>query len=86
MTRLWSILWMPKALRELEGLGQDDRERIVTKLREAGADPERRFRRLRASPWSRLRVGDHRVFAVLLVKANRIEVHAVRHRSVAYRQ
>ena len=81
---MWAVTWMPKALRELEGLEQADRERVVAKLQEALADPVRSFHRLRGSPWSRLRVGDHRVFAVLAVRARRLEVHAVRHRSTAY--
>lgn len=82
---MWALVWMPRALRELDALEPADRERIVAKLRQATAEPLRFFQRLKGSPWSRLRVGDHRVLAYLVIKRARIEIHAVRHRASAYR-
>src|SRR5690349_16748592 len=81
---MWEVLWMPRALRELERLEQKDRERVVSKLRSAAAAPERGFRRLAGSPLSKLRVGDLRVLVLIQQSLQRIEVHGVRRRSHAY--
>ena len=80
----WDVIWMPRALRELERLPESERIRVVAKVRASAVEPARFFQRLRASPMSRLRVGDQRVLAILAPRTKSIEIHSVRHRSTVY--
>jgi len=81
---MWSAIWAPNALRELERLEPPERERVAKTLLRALEDPPRHFQRLRGTRLHKLRVGDLRVLALVLVRDRTIEVLRVRHRSNVY--
>jgi mRNA-degrading endonuclease RelE of RelBE toxin-antitoxin system len=60
--------------------------RVFTRVTVAAEDPPKAFTRLTGSDEWKLRVGDHRVLALLSFDERRVTIARVRHRSVAYRR
>lgn len=78
---------MPQALRDMEALEKNERERIVRKVEEAAAtDPFRAFQRLRGCDEHRMRVGGNRAIALIAHSSKTIEIHRVGHRKHIYKR
>jgi mRNA interferase RelE/StbE len=68
-------------VRDLNRLDRPVARRVVSKLEQAAAQPDRFFERLVGSSDYRLRIGDYRLFGVLAYESRTIIVERVDHRS-----
>jgi len=82
----WGIEWSERAVRDIAALDRVVARRIVSKLEGASADPPRFFERLAGSDDHKLRVGDHRLLALLSHETRTILVERVGHRSSVYKR
>jgi mRNA interferase RelE/StbE len=82
---VWKIEWSQTAFKEIYGLERGVAERIVAKLEAAALEPVRYFTRLVGRDDYKLRIGDYRLFALLLHGKSTIFVRNVRHRKDAYK-
>ncbi len=82
----WRLAWTEGGLRDLQRLDRAIQIRIKAKLESVMDNPLRSFSELRgdAMLW-KLRVGDHRLIALVIIRDHVVEVQAIEHRSVAYR-
>ena len=81
----WVLRWKPTALREFSRLGRDVQIRVRAKLEQTLDDPFRYFVQLRGNRHLfRLRIGDHRLVALLFVTDKVVEVRRIAHRSIIY--
>ena len=84
MVMVYEIEIKPRAMKDLESLSSDERQRISAKIDELRNDLRGDVKRLRNfMPRFRLRVGDYRV--LFEVEANRVVIYRVRHRRDLYR-
>jgi mRNA-degrading endonuclease RelE of RelBE toxin-antitoxin system len=82
----WSLLIVPSAIRDLEGLPEEDRKAVILDIFQLGVDPSSvDLRKLegRNSEW-RLRVGRWRVLVTLEKADGIIQVKRVLPRDKAY--
>jgi mRNA-degrading endonuclease RelE of RelBE toxin-antitoxin system len=81
----WKLQWQWSALRDLARLDRPLRERILAKLAAVMGDPLRHFTQLQGNRmlW-KLRVGDHRLVAQVVIRERTVEVRAIEHRSTVY--
>ena len=68
----YSTVWADSALRALRKLDRPVAKRIFEKVGELSNDPHRQLRRLSASPYHRMRVGDFRV--IVAIQHARLEI------------
>jgi len=80
----FKVLLHPKTARFLEGLDPPLRSRIKQSLKELEDSPESKGRRLKGSPFWRLRVGDYRAIYEIDVARKRVIVLFVGHRRDVY--
>lgn len=79
----YTIVFRPKAIKDLESIDQQIAARIVRKIQEMAKDLRGDIKRLtNFTPEYRLRVGDWRV--LFEVNGNVITIYRVIHRSKAY--
>ena len=81
----YTVVFMPKAERDMDSLSPDVARRILLKvcaMRDGLAGDVKRLKNM--TPAYRLRVGDYR--ALFEVQDDRIIVYRVRHRRAAYEQ
>lgn len=71
-------------MRDLDRLDRPVARRVVAKLEQAAAQPERFFERLVGSGDHKLRIGDFRLIAALAFESRTILVERVDHRSRVY--
>ncbi len=82
----WTLIYSPNAVRQLRGLNEGVRVRIVRKLETLTDDPYLHVRRLRDSPLYSLRSGEYRVILSILPKKILICVVKVGHRRNIYHE
>ena len=80
----FELVFDKKAVRELNGLEQETKRRIFSKLRQAKEEPKLFFERLHGRQDYKLRVGDYRVIADLDFGKKQILVTKAGHRRNAY--
>ncbi|MBI4052597.1 MAG: type II toxin-antitoxin system RelE/ParE family toxin [Candidatus Diapherotrites archaeon] len=80
----FELIFDKKALRELNGLEQETKRRIFSKLRQAKEEPKLFFERLQGRQDYKLRVGDYRVIADLDFGKKQILVTKAGHRRNVY--
>jgi mRNA interferase RelE/StbE len=73
------------SLRELKKLENKEAKRIIEKLKEAAKNPTSFFERLVGREEYKLRVGDYRIIANMLIKEKKIFVRSVGHRKNVYK-
>jgi mRNA interferase RelE/StbE len=79
----YQIEFKPKAIKDLQKIPVNDRERIINKIEAMQEDLQEDVKRLtNFTPEYRLRVGDYRVLFEL--EEQTIIVYRVKHRSKAY--
>ena len=78
------IRWTERAIRDVDRLDPPVARRVVGKLEQAAARPERSFERLVGSSDYKLRIGEYRLLAVLAHDSRTIIVERVDHRSRIY--
>lgn len=81
----FSVEWTEDAVKDLKGLPAELQVRALRKVESARGDPLRHFERLKGERLSKLRVGDYRVLADVILSERRIVVHAIGHRKNVYR-
>ena len=80
----YEIEFRPKALKDLDSMQPDVRQRVIEKVERMGHDLEGGVKRLtNFVPEYRLRVSDYRV--LFAVENNRVVVYRVRNRREVYR-
>ena len=81
---MYSVSYSRTADNYLGGLPQKDRMRIVGKIEIARSDPFHYFSRLHGSNFWRMRVGDNRVIADIIVVNQKIFVIRIGNRKNVY--
>ena len=82
---MWQVFLVNKARKDLHSLEPQFSQRIIAKLEETAANPEKHFERLSNSPYWKLRIGDYRAIAVLDFGKNLVEVRRIDHRGKIYK-
>ena len=83
---MWKILVMPRARKDLRKLDKRISGRIIEKIKQASLNPKKYFHELVDSPYSKLRIGDYRVIAVVEIKDKEIEIRKIGHRKNIYKK
>ncbi|MGI0132262.1 MAG: type II toxin-antitoxin system RelE family toxin [Thermoplasmata archaeon] len=83
--KAWTIRWTEAAARDLGRLDPPVARRVIRKLEQTVADPDRFFGRLASSEDRKLRIGDFRLLALLDPATRTILVERVDHRRRIYR-
>ncbi|MGB3203471.1 MAG: type II toxin-antitoxin system RelE/ParE family toxin [Crinalium sp.] len=79
----YEIEFKPKAIKDLEALSENTRERIISKIQGMQEELQGDVKRLtNFTPEYRLRVGDYRV--LFEIEEETIIIYRVKHRSKAY--
>ena len=81
---MFEIKWDKKAKEELEKLDNFLARRIVKKIREISEDPFPHIKRLKASPYFRLRIGDYRIILDIDNSIKILKVVKLGHRKNIY--
>ena len=81
----FAVEWAKEARKDLQSLHPDVRLRVIRKVEQAREDPLRFFERLQGDPVWRLRVGDWRVLADIVLTERKVIVVTVGHRRNIYR-
>lgn len=81
----FEVVWLDKALKELEDLDAAVARRIIKKARELSSEPfSKDVKRLRGTPYFRVRIGDYR--AIFSADAGVITILKVAHRKEIYKR
>jgi len=80
----YRVLLHPKAAKFLRGADAPLRDRIRTRLRELESSPRERGKRLRSSPFLRLRIGDYRAIYTINEEEASVVVLFIGHRRDVY--
>ncbi|MBI4399910.1 type II toxin-antitoxin system RelE/ParE family toxin [Candidatus Micrarchaeota archaeon] len=80
----WRIEYSTVALRFLSKIEKQLAKRLLKKLEDASGDPHRYFTRLVGQDDYKMRVGDYRIFALLLDSEKKIYVETIGHRKNVY--
>jgi len=81
----FTVEWTREAMRDLRALHPEVQLRVVRKVERAKQDPLRYFERLKGDKAWRLRVGDWRVLADIVLTERKVVVATVGHRRNVYR-
>ncbi|HZX34043.1 MAG TPA: type II toxin-antitoxin system RelE/ParE family toxin [archaeon] len=81
---MWQLLFTARARKDLLSLEKPVAERIISKLEQASADPQKAFSKLSGFQYYKLRVGDYRVIAFLDFSMKVVEVRRIGHRKNIY--
>lgn len=85
MNGSWRVLLHPKVDKFLNGLDEQIRERIKSKLRELQSDPFRFLEHFEGSDYYKLRIGDYRALIDMNFKNKEIKVQVLDHRERIYK-
>lgn len=80
------IEWSRTALNSLEKLDKKDVERIVRKINEIKDSPLRFIKGLVNKDFSKIRIGDYRIFVDFVIEEDRLIIHSIKHRKNAYKK
>lgn len=80
----YEAIFSDEALSFLKKLDNNEAERILDKIDDSLAEPERFFRRLVGREEFRLRVGDYRAIAKILKQEEKVFVISIGHRKNIY--
>lgn len=81
----FSVGWTQQARKDIANLHPEVQLRLIRKVESTKADPLRYFHRLKGDPAWKLRVGDYRVIADIVLSERKVLVIAVGHRRSIYR-
>ena len=83
---MWKITLMPRAQKFLFKLEKKQAKQIMKKISSTIKNPPKHFVELVNSPYSKLRVGDYWVIAVLDPPNKLVEIWGIGHRRNIYKQ
>ncbi|HIH09221.1 MAG TPA: type II toxin-antitoxin system RelE/ParE family toxin [Candidatus Diapherotrites archaeon] len=81
---MWQIIFTHKARKDFLSLEKQSQQRIAKKLDGAKANPEKEFEALADCDYSKTRVGDYRIIAMLDFEKKEVTVHRIGHRKNIY--
>ena len=82
---VYRIIYSPHAIRDLDHLPGDDRNRIIHAIGQIAIDPVRQAKLLKSSPFFSLRVGKYRVIFDIQHKGLVVLVIRIGHRRNIYK-
>ena len=82
---MWRVDWAGESGHDLHGLPKKVAARIISKVDQSSGNPTRFFTRLVGSEYSKMRVGDYRVLALLMHETKVLSIQKVRHRKSVYK-
>ena len=82
---MWQLLFTARARKDLLSLEKPVAERIISKLEQASADPQKAFSKLSGFQYYKLRIGDYRAIADIDDNSKRIEITLIGHRKNIYK-
>jgi len=80
----FSVEWSIEAAEDFSKLERQLQERIRDKIKQAAENPQHYFEKLAGSDYYKLRVGDHRIIAMVLSSEAKIFIRKIGHRKNVY--
>ena len=86
MTIVWTVIYAPKAERDLESLDDDIAKKVILKMDEIALDPYGLLEKLTNSPFYKFRVGVYRGIVQIVNNKLILQVVKIKHRSQVYKK
>ncbi len=85
MTIIWTVIYAPKAERDIEDLGEDLAKKVILLMDEIALDPYRLLEKLTNSPLYKFRIGAYRGIVDIVNDKLILHVVKIKHRSQVYK-
>ena len=85
MTIVWTIIYAPKAERDIENLGEELAKKVILLMDEIALDPYGLLEKLTNSPFYKFRIGVYRGIVDIVNDKLILHVVKIKHRSKVYK-
>ena len=86
LTIIWTVIYAPKAQRDLEGLGDELAKKVILLMDEIALDPYKLLEKLTNSPLYKFRIGVYRGIVDIVNDKLILQVVKIKHRSQVYKK
>ncbi|MCH7647029.1 MAG: type II toxin-antitoxin system RelE/ParE family toxin [Thaumarchaeota archaeon] len=86
MPLFWTVIYAPKAEKDLEGLGEELAKKVILLMDKIALDPYRLLEKMTNSPFYKFRIGVYRGIVDIVNDKLILHLVKIKHRSQVYKK